>query len=371
MKKILFCKQQLSAKGGLEKYAERLIKAFVQRGCEVTLVSSSPNCSFENIKSVHLPIQGLFGFQKLKNWDAMTKDFSKRHPHDIVFTLDRITNATHIRAGNGVHASYLHKRNEGLLRRFSFKVNPLHKTILNLEAQGFHSKELRKIIVNSHMVKEEIITHYNVDPSKIEVHHNGVEYEEMSTIFDNWEKTRSDLQRELQLSPNLYTFLFAGHHYKRKGLDDLLLGFAKIQDAQLLVVGKEKNAQRYRSLVHTLGLSGRVHFLGQRSDMRRLYAASDALVVPSLYDPFANVTVEALAMGLFVVSSSFNGGKEILDEHSGCVIEDLFDPSSIASSLEKAMRSPKTIESARCIRAKVSSFDFTKKLPQIIDSCLN
>ena len=371
MKKILFCKQEVGAKGGLEKYAERLLKAFVQRGCEVSLATSSPNVTFEGVKPVHLPISGIFGFQRLKSWDTATKEYSKNHPHDLIFTLDRITSATHIRAGNGVHASYLQKRNDGLLRRLSFKVNPLHQTILNLESEGLQSNNLRTIIVNSNMVKEEIINYYNVDPAKISVHHNGVEYDELSSAFAEWQTTKLQLQQELNLSPDLYTVLFAGHHYKRKGLDNLLLGLALVPDIQLLVVGKEKNLARYRSLVHHLGLARRVHFLGQRSDMRRLYAACDALAVPSLYDPFANVTIEALGMGLFVVSSSFNGGKEILNSTCGSVIEDLFDPTSVAHSLKAALDFPKTVESANAIRANFSSFNFTSRLPKLIDACLN
>jgi len=183
MKKVLFCKQEVGAKGGLEKYAERLVKAFVQQGCDVTLATSSPNVKFEGVKSVHLPISGPFGFQRLKSWDAATREYSKDQSHDLLFTLDRITSATHIRAGNGVYASYLQKRNDGLLRRLSFKVNPLHQTILNLESEGLQSNNLRTIIVNSNMVKEEIINYYNVDLAKISVHHNGVEYDELSSVF--------------------------------------------------------------------------------------------------------------------------------------------------------------------------------------------
>lgn len=370
MKKVLFCKQEVGTRGGLEKYSERLLKAFAQKGCDVTLATASANVGYEGIKSVHLPVSGVFGFQRLKQWEDLTKVYSKTHPHDIVFTLDRITYGTHIRVGNGVHASYLQKRNESFLRHLSFKINPLHKTILRLEAESFLSKNIRKIIVNSHMVKEEIISYYDVDPLKIAVHHNGVEYEEMASNFGDWQQTRLEMQQELRLTPGLFTFLFVGHHYKRKGLDQLLQGFAKIDDAQLLVVGKEKHLERYRVLVKTLGLSGRVHFLGPHTAMHRLYATADALVIPSLYDPFANVTIEALAMGLFVVTSAFNGGKEILEESSGCIIENLFDANSVATSLEKAMRFPKNVESALAIRAKTSSFDFAKKLPQLIESCL-
>lgn len=372
MKRVLFFKQTMGATGGLEKYSRRLLKAFAERGCEVTLVTGSP-CSemIPGVQTVSLPLLGLFGFQKLKKWDKATLEFAQTHPHDLAFTLDRITSATHIRAGNGVHASFLQKRKESPLRQLSFKLNPLHRTILHLETLGFESPSLRKLIVNSHMVKEEILSHYQVDPSKIAVHHNGVEHEEMAPAFAKWPQTREELQKELRLDPGMFTFLFVGHHYKRKGLDELLSGLALVPRARLLVVGKEKNMQRYDSLVKKFKMEARVHFLGERSDVRKLYALADAAVIPSLYDPFANVTVEALAMGLFVVSSAFNGGKEVLDAENGTVIENLFDPESVAASLQVALRFSKTTLSAQKIRAKTAPLDFRGQLTRLIETCLN
>ena len=108
-----------------------------------------------------------------------------------------------------------------------------------------------------------------------------------------------------------------------------------------------------------------------RSDIRRFYALADAIVIPSLYDPFANVTVEALGMGLYVVSSKFNGGKEILDKECGCIIDDLFDPESVAKALEQSLFFPKTLESAEETRAKVSFMDFSISLPRLVEECLS
>ena len=97
---------------------------------------------------------------------------------------------------------------------------------------------------------------------------------------------------------------------------------------------------------------------------------ADALAIPSLYDPFANVTVEALAMGLFVVSSASNGGHEVLQPFSGMTIPEIHDPKAIRKGLETALAHPKTTTSASTIRASVAHLDFPKKLSELIDACL-
>ncbi len=371
MKHVLFLKQTILPKGGLEKYAKRIVQAFLDYGCEVSIVSSTPNIKeFSGAKVHYLPSNGLLHFQKLKSWDLETQAFVQRHPHDIVFTLDRITSATHIRAGNGVHAAYLKQRQEGILRRLSFSVNPLHRTLLRFEKEGFQSPNLRKIIVNSHMVKEELRSIYDVASERISVHHNGMEWNEMAYDFSHWKQTRRALQNELGIETGVPIFLFAGHHYRRKGLDYLLEGFARLREGHLVVIGKENQLHRYQSFTKQLGLEKRVSYLGPQSDMRRFYALADVVVVPSLYDPFANVTVEALAMGLYVVSSNFNGGKEILDKESGCVIEDLFDSESVLKALEQSLYFPKTQQSAEQIRSNISFMDFSQALPRLVEECL-
>lgn len=117
---------------------------------------------------------------------------------------------------------------------------------------------------------------------------------------------------------------------------------------------------------HHLGLSDHVSFFGPRSDARMFYQIADSLVIPSFYDPFANVTVEALAMGLFVVSSKSNGGHEILKEEMGTVIPDLKDTQSFAESLSKAINRPKTWIRSQEIRNSVRYLDYSNQLSQLI-----
>ena len=88
------------------------------------------------------------------------------------------------------------------------------------------------------------------------------------------------------------------------------------------------------------------------------------------YDPFANVTVEALCMGVFVVSSKTNGGHEILQPENGTIIDSLHDPESIAAALEYAMAHPKTDLSARQIRESVKHLDFENQLSLLTEKVL-
>jgi UDP-glucose:(heptosyl)LPS alpha-1,3-glucosyltransferase len=222
------------------------------------------------------------------------------------------------------------------------------------------------------MVREEILSHYRVDPSKIEVVHNGVEWNELQNDFQVWPEEKERLAKELNISPSSYHFVFIGHNFRRKGLDNLLeaLPLLNSKEFHLTVVGKDKNIAHYQSLARKLKLDQHVRFEGPRSDTRRFYQLADALVIPSHYDPFANVTVEALAMGVRVISSLSNGGHEVLTEENGIKIASLDKKEAIAFALQTAMAQIKTKESAEKIRASCSSLDFSSQLSFITDRCL-
>src|SRR5262249_17959556 len=154
-----------------------------------------------------------------------------------------------------------------------------------------------------------------------------------------------------------------------KGLDLLLQALAALgeKNVELSVVGKEKNLERYVKKVESLGLKDCVRFFGCIQEIKTFYSASDALVIPSMYDPFANVTVEALAMGVYVVSSSSNGGSEVLrSDIQGQVFTDIQDPHELMLCLKKALQKPKTIERAEQIRHSVSGLDYALQLGKIV-----
>jgi len=374
--KVVILKSRIAHQGGLEKHALRLANGFAKRKCKVIILS----CGHEEFKGQPFHVINLCPYRKLnasrlRRYDALCNQWLQEHGANVVFGMERTQNQTHYRAGNGVHAQYLKQRrlSDSLLKRASFAINPLHRTILSLERSCFESPSLKKLFTNSYMVRQEILNHYNTDPEKIETIHNGVEWREMQQDFDAWQDQRRTLLMQWGLNKDKYQLLFIGQGFRRKGLQFLLQGMSALnrQDIQLSVIGKDREAHKFQKMSQKLGLAQQVKFFGTRSDVHRFYQAADALAIPSIYDPFANVTVEAQAMGLFVISSKYNGGKEILNPKSGHVIENLDDADSVAESLKIAINHPKTALSAASIRKNTQHLDFSYQLDKVLTSTLN
>ena len=375
---ITLIKGELFKQGGLEKYTWEIARDFTSQGCEVTVLTSGAVAApFSNplLNIVAFPIDHGLSFLNVLHFDKACHEYLAKQPTPIIFSLDRNRFQTHIRAGNGVHAAYLRHRSkeEGFVKGLSFTINPLHRAILSLEKQGFEHPELKVLFANSHMVKQEILHYYQMDPNKIHVVHNGVEWHAMQERFDVWEAQREKTIHELDLDPNAFQFLFIGHNYSRKGLEKLLSALSLIKEEQfhLSVVGKDKNLSYFEQLSSDLGLSRKVIFFGPQKNTTRFYQMADCLIVPSLYDPFANVTVEGLAMGLFVISSKFNGGHEILTEQNGMIIESVEDAVAFSQRLRDALSRRKTRDTALGIRESVKHLDFSNQLRRITQTCLN
>jgi UDP-glucose:(heptosyl)LPS alpha-1,3-glucosyltransferase len=359
--------------GGLEKYAGRIAASFLERGAGVTVFTTPemPKTTLE-IDYVPFPLSKWPTFLRLEQFDRCVRRSLASEKFDVVFGMERNRSQTHIRAGNGVHAAFLKSRlaSEGLFKYGLCHINPLHRKILELEKAGFENPDLKKIFANSHMVQKDLLEHYDIDPAKIVVIHNGVEWSENEAAFRGAQDARAKSLERLGLEPDVFHLLFVGNGYARKGLWVLLeaLAMCKNRDFHLSVVGKDKEIERYRASSAALNLQGRVRFFGQEKEVTPFYTLADALVIPSFYDPFANVTLEALSFGLKVISSKTNGGHEILNERNGIVLEELTKECLLAA-LEKLFLFRKTAENAETVRASVAHLDFGTQLAKLIDAC--
>ncbi len=373
MKHVVLLKSRSRHRGGLEKYAARIANAFLEKGSRVSVLTTGdspphPEIAFYAAKTLPWP-----SFLRMEQFDRFVGRWLQKNPADLVFGMERNRYQTHLRAGNGVHAAYLQSRHftEGRMKVFLCHYNPLHRKILELEKAAFENPALQKLFTNSHMVRAQILDHYATDPKKIQVIHNGVEWREMETDFAEWQEGRARALCQFQLNPAQFHFLFIGNGYRRKGLGSLLLGLSRLphRDFHLSVIGKDKEIAAYRARALQLGLQNQVRFFGPLPDVRPFYQLADALAIPSFYDPFANVTVEALAMGLHVISSLSNGGHEILTPETGTLIPDLLDPDAMVAALQNALQRPKTPSSASRIRHAVAHLDFSQQLRLLMDGC--
>jgi len=372
MPEFFLIKNHLEKSGGLEKSLDRISSSLIQKDYSIEILTSSkkessiPALNFKTFTTYKKP-----HFLQLLSFDRQVRSYLKNFPHSTILGFDRTTWQTHMRLGNGIHASFLEKRAlfDTFIKKSTYFMNPLHQTILHLEKKAFQNPLLQTILCNSFMVKEEIEKFYPfVESNKIFVLHNGVEYEEMAPYFQNWSEKRIFLYQKHHLNPHKHQFLFVGNDFKRKGLLLVLQSLFHLnpEEYELSVVGSDKNINFYKSYVKKHNLESNVKFFGIQRPLYDFFILADTYILPTFYDPFANVTLEALSMGVYVLTSSHNGGKEVLKAGIGKVLENILDTDCLMTNLKARINSPKTKESAQIIRNSVKDYDFANHMDKLI-----
>ncbi|MDH4231882.1 MAG: glycosyltransferase family 4 protein [Nitrospirota bacterium] len=370
--KVAIIKSNYTPFGGGEKYTTRLIRAFAARGDSVdvlTAVKGEWDAFDNNVRWVRLRQIPYNNLLRLISFNSSVNSHLETHSYDCVLGMDRTEAQTHLRAGGGCHAAWLRRRcaEASMLRCLSFRLNPFHRSTLALERRAFLSPGLRKIICNSHLVRKEIEELYPAVSRKLMVIHNGVEWHEFSEPFIQAGTRRDSIRSYLDLQRGKFYFLFVGSGYERKGLGKTISALSLLPDAaELIVVGKDKKEGQYRDMAKKKGLSQRVHFFGPRKEVIPFYQAADAFVLPTLYDPFSNASLEALAMGLFTVTSDANGCAEVFREGTGAVIPAPCTPGAVAAAMKTALEPHLSGEE---IRESVRHLDFENQLKKLVDVC--
>jgi UDP-glucose:(heptosyl)LPS alpha-1,3-glucosyltransferase len=300
--RIALVRQRYNPYGGAERFVERAVAALERTGAEVTLISRRWRAEAgRRVLIVDPPYLGSLwrdaGFARAARaaWERERFDWVQSH--------ERIPGCAVYRAGDGVHRQWLAYRAAaaGPLERLALGVHPYHRYLCEAERRLFAHRALRVVICNSRMVREDIRRHFSVAAEKLRVIYNGVDLAHFQPAPRRAGGARS-------------AFLFVGSGFARKGLDTVLRALARVPEAELVVAGRDRAARRYAALAARLGVAPRVRLLGGVEDVRPLYAAADCFILPTLYDPFPNAALEALAMGVPVIVSRRCGAAELVRE---------------------------------------------------------
>lgn len=284
MKKLVFLRENPNAFGGAELYLKWLK---------------------ESIENLGIPgtVRSFNGKQKITSWlkALLFNDQAKKQKSDdeIYFSLARIDSADIYRTDDGVHKIYRKTKKLWFL-------NPLNFVYPYLEKKCFENSKC--IIAISQMVKNQIIDCYKIDPKKIKVLYNGVEFP--TTL--NKTKAKQELCNEFNLNFNVPLILFVGSGFKRKGVKEIILTLKDINEPYNAVfVGKDKKIDYYKNLSEKFNVNA--IFLGARNDVKRFFEASDIFMLLSIYEPFGLSILEAMSYQNAVISSINCGASEILD----------------------------------------------------------
>lgn len=369
--RIAIIKSRYTPFGGAEKYTARLVKAFAERGDEVYVLTSGHTLWPEEKSVTYITLRQIRfnNLLRLLSFDESVKNHLKKNQYDCILGMDNTEVQTHIRLGGGLHIAWLERRSEesSYLKKLSLLLNPFHRTMIEIQRRALHYEGLKRIICNSELVRTEIGHYYPEIAEKAAVIHNGVEWNEFSQAFEEALTGRDKLLRKLNLPEDRFYFLFVGSGYERKGLEKAMLAMKGLpENTSLIVVGRDRNEKKFYQKAEKIGLKNRIHFFGPRKDVIIFYQISDAFVLPTIYDPFSNATIEALAMGLYTITSSSNGASEVIEQGAGIVIKDLKDIEAVKEAMASALKSHL---SRREIRESVRQFEFENQLKKIIDIC--
>jgi len=363
--RIAVVRQRYSAQGGAERFIERALAALGRQGVAVTVLARAWSGEPGDVVRCDPPYVG----RVWRDWSfarAVCREVASRS-FDLVQSHERIACCDVYRAGDGVHAQWLENRRAalGAFGRAGLALNPYHRYVLAAERRLFASPRLRAVICNSRMVKDEIRRHFGTPEEKLRVIYNGIDLEAFHPRLR--EAHRAGLRRRLGISESAPVFLHVGAGFERKGVFRLIEAFARsgLSDAHLLVVGSDKAQARAGRFATARGVGGRVHFAGTQADVRPWYAAADAFALATLYDPFPNAALEAMACGLPVVTTRQCGTAEIVDEGVEGFVVDALAVDELAARLIR-LAGPAAKEMGRRARERAEGLSMQKMAERFV-----
>ncbi len=197
-----------------------------------------------------------------------------------------------------------------------------------------------RVVGNSQAVVDFYRDVIGISPGKLTMIASGIAADEPPAVDP------AAVRDELGLPPGCPLAIFVGRLAHQKGVVDLLSACDLLQhvvpDLRTLIVGAGPLQRRLEATARAFELTGsrRVLFLGHRNDVPKLLAASDVLVLPSLYEGMPNVVLEAMRFRKPVVATAAPGTTEVvLPDRTGLLVP-LQNPPALAQAIRRVVADP-------------------------------
>lgn len=248
----------------------------------------------------------------------------------------------------------------GLMKNLVARDTLESETAERIKAEMSLVHEVDYIIALSESDKEYITYLYNGDPKKISVITPGVDVDFFKPI------DKKIARQKINADPNHRLILFVGRIEPLKGIDSLLYAIKILlrrnphfaTDVCLWIVGGDVSQkkqlwshelQKLEELRQVLNIKTSVHFVGQKdqSDLPYYYSSADIVVMPSHYETFGMVALEAMASGIPVISTHVAGISGLIDKKRDSLIVPANSPLHLASQIELLLTDKELYERSR------------------------
>ncbi len=334
----------LPSRGG-ERYFSFLAEELARRGHDVHVFASKVEEDGDTPYNVHVvPVCNFPRSARMISYMLFSARMMKRYKFDVMHGLGQSLAVNVLNPHGGVEKAYLKQEFASISGRWYYWYRWLRRHLslrhyleLWMQKRLYAGTSVKRVIAISKMVKQDIVSYFGFPEEKIAVVFNTVDLDRFHPSIRD--KYRSSKRKELGVDDSTIILLFAGNNYRLKGLEPLLQGVAILKRShpalslRLLVLGRGQ-IWLYRRKAQRLAISESVLFLGPVSPIEPYYAASDIYVHPTFYDSCSLTVLEALASGLPVVTTRFNGAADaILSVEGGRIVQDPANAAEIADAI--------------------------------------
>jgi UDP-glucose:(heptosyl)LPS alpha-1,3-glucosyltransferase len=359
--------------GGAEQYTLDLARSLTLRGHQVTVVAAhgpaavAETAAAAGYKVMYLGASGRTRWMRLKDFLNRTRDLYEGHAYEVVHAMLPVWRcdvyqphaglATDLLAtGHMKHPHYIIQR----LSRVANHMNPKRVGLARIETSLMAHQPPPWVLCFSSMMREWAQTHFDVPAEHLVMLTNGIDLAKFDPTIGA--RSRQAIREEWKIGADQRLGLLVGHNWKLKGVRESIEALQMMgargggQRVVLMVVGRD-DARGYRELAEKAGVGDRVIFMGSVTDPRPLYGAADFLLLPSRRDTCSLVVLEALAMGLPVITTRQNGASEVIDHGRQGIIMERGDKPALVKAL-KTMLDPTRLRQmsreAIALRGKLS-----------------
>jgi UDP-glucose:(heptosyl)LPS alpha-1,3-glucosyltransferase len=344
--KVAITHTRYTFKGGVERYAFDLVKRLLDAGHEVHYFchfwdeQADPRAKLHRIPNPWKQIR----FMKVWSFDRWLTSHVRREEFDIVHGFSKSSFQDIYTDGSGCLLDYqgysIEQAGGGRLSRSLRKHSVHQRQVLAIEQRRFSRGNFHRIVTMSELVADQIKRRYGLSDDEVVTIYNGIDIERFHP--NKQAEWRADFRERLATTPDCFMILCIGNDYRRKGIPTLIEAARIIEDRgglpggrhyRFCVVGKERHSREKELSQHAkaLGVYHRLKFYGPQDHVDRWHAMADMFVLPTRFDAFGNVVLEAMASGVPALISSKAGASEVVEHgHTGWVQQDPTDATAIA-----------------------------------------
>lgn len=365
MKIALVIERMDPRRGGRETSLAQMACELARRGHAVTVLCRSGAWSDGNVVVRPLKSGGLSRLGRLRRFVAAAQEHILSTPYDIVHATLPLPGANVYQPRGGTIPAQLAaslRRRSVLLRPLVHLTRPLNRSrrfLGRLERQVVADPSVLCLAVSG-MVVEEFARYYG-RTEHVRVVFNGVQVPQVDTgQAAAW---RQETRSRLGVGQDHAVFLTVATNFALKGVAETIESFARWYhrprrraEARLVIVGRALVESYYRhAALRDVGSA--VVFEPPTDDIFRWYAAADACVLLSWYDPCSRVVLEATRWGIPSITTAFNGAADVLRRGAGHVVPSPRAKAAIVAAMDEladpARRAP-FVAACRGLAAELS-----------------